>query len=342
MPDFTSFDLALWDWLILGLCAFLVGVSKTGIPGFGILVVPIMASILPAKTSVGVLLPMLIFADLFAAGYWRYHAQWKHLFRLIPWALSGIIVAYFVMDKIKNDQLKPMIGIIVLVMLAIRLRQNLLKQNDQNKSVLTHQAYAATMGLLAGFTTMMAHAAGPVMTLYLLAMRMPKTKFIGTTAWFFFIINWLKVPFSARLELITAETLKLDLCLFPLIFAGAVAGINQQQGASVGPGIPIVRIISDKDLLIRFAAPTDESRRIATGSPIVFQARDGEATLHGRVERAAPGVDAVSSYHIFEAVLETAVESEQTPIIGLSGHVTIAVSDGSWHGSRSLRQPAGR
>jgi uncharacterized membrane protein YfcA len=225
MHDFISFNLALWDWLILGLCAFLVGVSKTGIPGFGILVVPLVASVLPAKTSVGVLLPMLIFADLFAAGYWRYHAQWKHLLRLIPWALSGIIVAFFVMDKITDEQLKPIIGIIVLAMLALRYRKKIFRTDNSEDKIPTHRAFAPTMGILAGFTTMMAHAAGPVMTIYLLAMKMPKKKFVGTTAWFFFIINWLKVPFSTKLQLITLETLKLDLCLFPLIFLGAVAGI---------------------------------------------------------------------------------------------------------------------
>jgi uncharacterized membrane protein YfcA len=225
MFDFTSFDLVLWDWLLLGLCAFLVGVSKTGIPGFGILVVPLIASVLPAKTAVGLMLPMLIFADLFAAGYWRYHAQWKHLIHLIPWALSGIVVAYFIMGRIENEQLKPTIGIIVLAMLALRFRQNFLKKNDNETAVPTHFAFAAGMGLLAGLTTMMAHAAGPVMTIYLLSMRMTKKKFVGTTAWFFFVVNWLKVPFSAKLDLITLETLKLDLCLFPLIFFGAVAGV---------------------------------------------------------------------------------------------------------------------
>lgn len=225
MFDFTSFDLVLWDWLILFLCAFLVGVSKTGIPGFGILVVPLIASVLPAKTAVGLMLPMLIFADLFAAGYWRYHAQWKYLLRLIPWALSGIVIAFFIMEKINNQQLKVSIGIIVLTMLALRFRQDFLKRNSKESAIPTHWAFSAVMGLLAGLTTMMAHAAGPVMTIYLLSMKMPKKKFVGTTAWFFFVVNWLKVPFSARLDLITLQTLKLDLCLFPLIFLGAVVGV---------------------------------------------------------------------------------------------------------------------
>lgn len=225
MSDFVNFDLGTWQWLLLALCGFLVGVSKTGIPGFGILIVPLIALVLPAGTAVGVVLPMLIFADLFAAGYWRYHAQWKHLLRLIPWALLGIITAFLVMGRINDTQLQRIIALIVLAMIAIRFKQNLKKAQTDENSVPKHFAFAPTMGLLAGFSTMIAHAAGPVMTIYLLSMQMPKKKFIGTTAWFFFVINWLKVPFTAKLKMITLDTLKLDMCLAPMIVLGAVTGI---------------------------------------------------------------------------------------------------------------------
>ena len=72
---------------------------------------------------------------------------------------------------------------------------------------------------------MMANAAGPIMIIYLLAMRLPKVEFVGTSAWFFFVINWLKVPFSANLELMTAESVKLDLIMLPFIAVGAAVGI---------------------------------------------------------------------------------------------------------------------
>ena len=81
------------------------------------------------------------------------------------------------------------------------------------------------LGFLAGVTTMMANAAGPIMIIYLLAMRLPKVEFVGTGAWFFFIINWLKVPFSANLQLMTVESVKLDLMMLPFIALGALAGI---------------------------------------------------------------------------------------------------------------------
>jgi uncharacterized membrane protein YfcA len=78
---------------------------------------------------------------------------------------------------------------------------------------------------MAGVTTMMANAAGPVMIIYLIAMRLPKIEFVGTSAWFFFIINWLKVPFSANLDLMTIESVKLNLMMLPFIFVGAIIGI---------------------------------------------------------------------------------------------------------------------
>ena len=225
MFDLSSFELSYWHWVVLALCAFLVGVSKTGVPGFGILVVPLMAWVLPTKSSVGVLLPMLIFADIFAAAYYRRHAQWAHIFRLLPWAMAGIVIGYFAMDRISDNQLKPTIGVIVLAMLALRFWQESKKASGLAEQIPTHWAFAAVLGLLAGVTTMMANAAGPIMIIYLLSMGFDKTEFIGTGAWYFFIVNWLKVPFSAKLDLINAQSLKLDAVMFPFIVVGAIAGI---------------------------------------------------------------------------------------------------------------------
>ncbi len=225
MFDLGSFDLSLTQWLALALSAFLVGVSKTGIPGLGILPVPLMAIVLPAKASVGVLLPMLIFADIFAAGYYRRHAQWAHILRLMPSTMLGIVSGYLAMGKVTDSQLKPVIGAIVLSMLAIRVVNDRLKKPQDKNEPSSGLFFAVFLGFFIGVTTMMANAAGPIMIIYLLAARLPKTQFVGTAAWFFFIVNWIKVPFSATLDLITAESLKLNVCLFPVIFIGAVTGI---------------------------------------------------------------------------------------------------------------------
>jgi uncharacterized membrane protein YfcA len=170
---------------------------------------------------------MLIFADIFAAGYYRRHAQWKHIIRLMPWTLLGIIAGYFAMGKVSDTQLKPIIGAIVLAMLILKFIQDRRKTLDDSKTIsLTAQwAFVVMLGFFAGLTTMMANAAGPIMIIYLLSTGLAKTEFVGTGAWFFFIVNWVKVPFNIKLSLITPDSLKLDATLFPLIVIGAVAGI---------------------------------------------------------------------------------------------------------------------
>jgi len=228
MFDFGSFELSSMQWAMLAVTAFLVGISKTGIPGFGVLAVPLIAIAWDdAKESVGLLLPLLIFADIFAAAYYRRKALWGHIIGLLPWAISGIIIGYFILLKIDGMLLKPVIGVIVLIMLGLKCRQSAggKQPTESDIHLPTHWTFAAFMGLVAGIITMMANAAGPVMIIYLLAKKLPKTEFIGTAAWFFFIVNWIKLPFMVNLGLVKEQSLKLNVTLFPLIAIGAVTGI---------------------------------------------------------------------------------------------------------------------
>ncbi len=212
------------------ICALLTGISKTGLPGIGILVVPLMAIILPAKQSVGLVLPTLIFADIFAAFYYRRHAEWHHLIKLIPFAMIGVFVGYKLMKYVDDVSLKPIIGVIVMSMLILQTgyewhRKRKKTPDTQPENPHANIALAVVFGLIAGATSVMANAAGPVMLLYLLAMKLPKNEFVGTGAWYFFIMNWVKVPFLVSLGLITTESLKINLVSAPAIAIGAVAGI---------------------------------------------------------------------------------------------------------------------
>jgi len=217
------FDLNWIAWIMVSISSLLIGISKTGVMGVGILAVPLMASVLPARASVGVMLPMLIFADLFAAAYYRHHARWRTLVRIIPWALLGVVLGYLALGEVNDRQLRPLIGGIVVVILGLNWWRE--RNRAEDAPVPTYWWFAAVLGLFAGITTMMANAAGPILVIYLLAMRLPKTEFVGTNAWYYFIMNWLKVPFSVNLGLINAESLTFDLTLFPLIAIGAGAGI---------------------------------------------------------------------------------------------------------------------
>ena len=216
-------DLSGLEYGIVALCAVMVGFTKSGLPGLLILVVPLMASVLPARTSVGLLLGMLILADVIAVAYYRHQVLWRHIFRLLPLALAGIVVGYFGLRVVDDEQLKPLIGFIILVMLGINFWRTL--AGGEDRPVPTQWWFAAVAVFMAGVMTMMANAAGPVMMLYLLSMRLPKYQFVGTSAWFFFFVNWAKVPFSANLSLMTLESVKLDLMMLPFIVVGAIAGI---------------------------------------------------------------------------------------------------------------------
>jgi hypothetical protein len=182
-----------------------------------------MALILPARQSTGILLGILILADLFAIVYHRRNARWGHVVRLLPAAFAGIVAGYFGLKFVNDQQLKPIIGAIVLVMLSVNYWRT--RARGEDAPVPTQWWFTVVLGFIAGVMTMMANAAGPIMIIYLLAMRLPKVEFVGTAAWFFFVVNWLKVPFSTNLDLMTAESIKLNLMMLPFIAIGAVAGI---------------------------------------------------------------------------------------------------------------------
>jgi len=210
-------------WFEVTLSALIGGISKTGIPGVGILPTILMALVLPAQKSVGLLLGILILGDVFAAAYHRRNAEWSHMIRLLPAAFAGIVAGFFALRVINDRQLKPIIGIIVLVMLTLNYWRT--RNRDENLHIPTQWWFAAALGFVAGLTSMMANAAGPIMVIYLLAMKLPKVAFVGTSAWFFFVVNWLKVPFSMNLDIMTRQSLTLDLMMLPVIALGAVLGI---------------------------------------------------------------------------------------------------------------------
>jgi uncharacterized membrane protein YfcA len=215
--------ISLSAWIVLALAAAVIGISKTGFPGVGILAILLVAMVIPAKESTGLILPMLIVGDIFAVAYYRRHAVWKHLVKLIPFAAVGIIIGSLAMGKVDDKQLRVFIGATTLIMLALSYWRN---RRGDNVSVPTGWWFPVCIGLAAGVTTMMANAAGPIMVIYLLAMRLPKDEFIGTGAWYFLILNCFKVPFSGSLNLISYQSLELNLILLPIIVGGALAGVR--------------------------------------------------------------------------------------------------------------------
>jgi|SaaInlStandDraft_1057018.scaffolds.fasta_scaffold14660_6 uncharacterized protein len=216
------FELESGVWVLAILLALLVGSAKGGVPGVGFLVVPLMAGIFPAKTSTGVLLPMLLMADVFAVWYYSRHADWTLLKKLFPSTIIGIFVGAAVMHRVDDGQLRTLIGVIVLLMIALMLskEKGWLKVPGIKGSQL-----AWLVGVGVGLSTMLANAAGPLASIYFLAMGLDKNRLIGTGAWFFLLINAFKIPFSIGLGLITLESFVFNIKLLPVIVVGVFLGI---------------------------------------------------------------------------------------------------------------------
>ncbi|MFS0734833.1 sulfite exporter TauE/SafE family protein [Microbacterium sp. 1P10UB] len=225
-------DLPAFAWLLLALAAVTVGLSKTAIPGAGTVPVALFAAILPARQSTGTLLLLLITADAFAITMYRRNANWGVLLRLVPAVLLGVGLGVAFLAVASDGWVKRLIGVILLVVVGVTLYRRWVQSRavvgpdgDAGGAVgRRHPVAAAVYGSLGGFTTMVANAGGPVMSMYLLAMRFPVKEFLGTAAWFFAIINLCKVPFSAGLGLITVPGLWVDLVLAPAVVIGALCG----------------------------------------------------------------------------------------------------------------------
>lgn len=218
------------SWLLAAVAAALVGLSKTGIPGVSIPSIWLMAEAFgpDARLSVGAITPLLVVADVFAVAFYRRHAQWKMLWRLCPFVIAGMIPAMVLLGYASNAVMKPVLGWLILIVLTLEL----CRQRFQWQNVPHAWWFLGSMGFLAGFGTALGNAAGPVMGLYLVAVGLPKEQFMGTSAWFFFLVNVSKIPFYIGLEMVTVQTTLFDLWLVPVVV------LSSLLGAAILPRIP--------------------------------------------------------------------------------------------------------
>ena len=215
-------DFSLSQWALLLLAGFCCGMGKAGLSGIGIMTVMLMAQIIPGKASSGTVLPLLIAADLMAAALFRQQILWNQILRLAWPILAGIISGCAILAAMPDSSFKPVIGWMVLGMLS---RQVIRQSHPTFSASLPHSTgFLWFAGLLTGISTMIANAAGPVATIYLLLMGLPKKEFIATMAWLFLFVNLIKVPFSWSMGLITGPSLQLNLLLLPTVAAGLFAG----------------------------------------------------------------------------------------------------------------------
>lgn len=216
-------ELSIIAWAALAVGAVVVGMSKAALPGVNTIGIALFAAVLPAKQSTAALLVLLIVGDVFALLIHRRHANLRALIPLIPAVLVGIVGGYFFLEFASNAWTKRVIGVILLVVIAVTLWRRRRDARAADAPV-GGRVMAASYGAMGGFTTMVANAGGPVMSMYFLAMRFPMREFLGTAAYFFAAINLVKVPFSIGLGILSVETLLIDLFLIPAVVVGAGLG----------------------------------------------------------------------------------------------------------------------
>ena len=223
MPDISLWMNTSYDWILLFVCALLVGMSKTGIQGITLLAIPLMAINFGAKPSTGLILPMLCFSDLIAVFYYRRMAEWKYIIKLLPAAVIGFFLAIAVDSMIPADGFSRLMAVCIFLGIIVMLWN---EKKDENSKMFSSWWYAPVFGLMGGFTTMIGNAAGPVMSVYLLSMRLPKYSFVGTSAWFFLVVNYLKLPLQIFVwENISLATIVLNIISIPFMVIGAIIGI---------------------------------------------------------------------------------------------------------------------
>ncbi|MFF1836524.1 sulfite exporter TauE/SafE family protein [Streptomyces sp. NPDC058231] len=250
--------LTLWQLAALAAASMLVGFSKTAVSGANTISLAVFAAVLPARESTGVLLPILIAGDVLAVLTYRRHAHWPTLLRLFPAVAVGVVAGTVFMMWADDEVVRTSIGAILLFMAGVTVWRRRTgadgKEAPQESGGPSGpgRLKARSYGALGGFTTMVANAGGPVMSLYLLSAGFRKLGFLGTSAWFFLIVNVSKVPFSVGLGLIDARSLLLDAAMLLFVVPGAFIGrkcvtrINQRLferlviGATVLGGLQLL------------------------------------------------------------------------------------------------------
>jgi uncharacterized membrane protein YfcA len=209
-------------WLLAGVAATCLGISKAGFSGMGMIHVLIFAFLFGARGSTGIVLPMLLAGDVCAVSVFHQHARWDYIRRMLPPACLGVVLGAVLMGRLSDSVFKPIIGWIILALTAIQISR--MAWPDWLGSVPHSRAVAWAVGLLTGMTTMLANAAGPIIAVYSVSVGLPKFEVVATGAWFFLIMNAVKVPFSLGLGLIQGQTLALNLVLLPCVFTGIAIG----------------------------------------------------------------------------------------------------------------------
>ncbi|MFC6671075.1 sulfite exporter TauE/SafE family protein [Marinobacterium aestuariivivens] len=238
-------DLALWCVLAAGL---VTGFSKFSVGGMGLLILPLLMIAMPGPEALGVIVPMYIATDLMAIVMYRREIAWKVLAGLLPPALAGVVLGSWLLSELDASAFTPLLGALILGMLGLGLWLD-----HRPTALMRHPLAARLTGLVAGFISMIANAAGPLFSLYLLEQRLSKNAYVSTRAWGFMLINLAKLPMLASLGLISSESLQLSLWGLPALATGAAVGYWLLRRLNLAQFKWLIRIMASIAALKLFA-----------------------------------------------------------------------------------------
>lgn len=209
-------------YALFALSAFLIGLSKGGLDQtLASLATPLMALVMPVEEVIGLLLPILMLADLFAvAMHWR-HWRTRFVLVLVPGALLGVAVGTAFLTSVSPRTLRTVLGIIVLLFTVYKVLETRLFRSLQYRPRSWHAALAGSM---SGFTSTLAHIGGPPVSSYLLMQEVQPRVFVATAALFFMIMNYIKIPFYYVADVFNLQRLGQLIWLLPVLPLGVWVG----------------------------------------------------------------------------------------------------------------------
>lgn len=214
-------ELSPVEFCIAAISAFLLGLTKAGIKGIDVMVVIGFALVFGAKISTGVLMPLLMVGDLFAINYYKRHVHWPSILKLIPWMILGVLMGNYGGKSVPEYFFTYGMAAIILFSVIMMYYWDTKKEH----TVPTNKSFAASMGILAGISTMIGNLASAFSNIYFLAMRFQKNKFIGTAAWLFFITNLIKLPLHVfSWETVNQHSIQKSIVLVPFVIVGLIIG----------------------------------------------------------------------------------------------------------------------
>lgn len=218
-----------WTWIAAAAAALIIGIAKTSFGGLGAIAVALLALALPTKESTAAALLLLITGDIIGVLRYRRSADWSLLKALLPSVVPGILLGALFIHFVDDVVLRRSIGVILLISVVLQLVLSTLARRRASEPAFDagppHRALTVGAGVAAGFTTMAANAAGPVTAVYLQLAKVDKMRFLGTSAWFYFIVNVAKTPLTGSLGLFTPQVMLTVAWGIPVVLLGTMIGV---------------------------------------------------------------------------------------------------------------------